>query len=52
MKLTTYLQLVLRSRMRGFIHPLPPYVFMAWYLVLVLEFFAVEREIGCAGAHS
>jgi hypothetical protein len=29
-KLTTHLHLVLRSRMRGAIHPLPPYAFMAW----------------------
>jgi hypothetical protein len=28
--LTTYLHFVPRSRMRGAIHPLPQYVFMAW----------------------
>jgi hypothetical protein len=32
-KLTTYLHLVPRSRMRGAIPPLPQYVFMAWCLV-------------------
>jgi hypothetical protein len=32
-KLTTHLHLVLRSRIRGAIPPLPQYVFMAWCLV-------------------
>jgi hypothetical protein len=32
-KLTTHLHLVPRSRMRGAIHPVPQYTFMAWYSV-------------------
>jgi hypothetical protein len=32
-KLTTHIQLVPRPRQRGSIHPLPPYVFMAQYLI-------------------
>jgi hypothetical protein len=30
---TTYLHLVLRSRMYGDIPPIPQYTFMVWYLV-------------------
>jgi len=32
-KLTTHIHLVPLSRMRGAIHPLPQYAFMAWRLV-------------------
>jgi len=32
-KLTIHLHLVLRLRMRGGIHPLPHYAFMAWCLI-------------------
>jgi len=32
-KLTTHLQLVPKSRMRGAISPLPQYFFMAWFSV-------------------
>jgi hypothetical protein len=32
-KLTTYLQLVPRSRKCGFVHPLPPYAFIALCLI-------------------
>jgi hypothetical protein len=38
-KLTTHLQLVLRSRMHGAIPPLPQYVFMAWCLAKYRENF-------------
>jgi len=40
-KLTTHLHLVLRSRMRGAIIPLPQCVFMAWYLVKHRDNFTV-----------
>jgi hypothetical protein len=33
MKMTTYLHLVPRLRMRGNIHPLSQCVFMAWFLI-------------------
>jgi hypothetical protein len=47
-KLTTHLHLVLRSRMRGDIPPLPQYVFMPWCLVKHRDNFAFywEREGG------
>jgi len=32
-KLTTYFLLVPRLRMRGNVHPLPQYIFMAWCLI-------------------
>jgi hypothetical protein len=54
MKLTTHLHLVLRSRIRGAVFPLPQYALMAWclikkkeqgplYLYLYLSVYSVEE---------
>jgi hypothetical protein len=40
-KLTTHLHLVLRSRIRGAIPPLPQYVFLPWRLVKHRDIFTL-----------
>jgi hypothetical protein len=44
MKLTTYLHLVPRSRMRGAVPPLPRYVSMEWCLVKHRDNFTFFNE--------
>jgi hypothetical protein len=45
LKLTTYLHLAQRLRMRGSITPLPQYVFMAWCLVKHRDNFTFSKFI-------